>query len=330
MKDLKVFLCIIFSFVHFFAFSQINDITWQKCMGTTCDECGDKPYGAAAFNDGYLFGISVSYDEPWITNYHGPEYGDAWIVHTDSIGNVLWERCYGGSMGDAPRKIIPIDGERVYLLNGTDSRDGDVHNYINEYADVWVVKINKTGVIIWEKCYGGPNVDEPRDALLTPDGGLLLMARISAAGGDISQHYGLGDVWICKIDSIGTIQWEKTLGNQDIDNGMKVILTSSNTYMVIGSFFESGGMIECDNQSNTMQDIWLVELDMSGNLIWQQCYGGTYDDWGTTIKELPDGYVFAGTTTSNDGDVSGFNGYTGVIGSDDIWVSKINKQGAFR
>lgn len=323
MKDLKVFLCIIFAFIQFSSFSQITDITWQKCMGTTCDECGDKPYGAAAFNDGYLFGIIISHDEPWITNYHGPKYGDAWIVHTDSVGNILWERCYGGSMGDGPRKIIPIDGERVYLLNGTDSRDGDVHNYINEHADVWVVKINNTGDIIWENCYGGPNVDEPKDALLTPDGGLLLMARISAAGGDISQHFGMGDVWLCKIDSVGTIQWEKSLGNQGHDNAIKIKLISDTTFVVLAGFNESGGMVECEHMGNPWDgtDVWIVEMDINGNIIRQLCYGGSGNDLLADIIKTDNGYVFTANTDSHDGDVSGGHG------SDDFWVVKIDNDG---
>ncbi len=323
MKDLKVFLCIIFAFIQFSSFSQITDITWQKCMGTTCDECGDKPYGAAAFNDGYLFGIIISHDEPWITNYHGPKYGDAWIVHTDSVGNILWERCYGGSMGDGPRKIIPIDGERVYLLNGTDSRDGDVHNYINEHADVWVVKINNTGDIIWENCYGGPNVDEPKDALLTSDGGLLLMARISAAGGDISQHFGMGDVWLCKIDSVGTIQWEKSLGNQGHDNAIKIKLISDTTFVVLAGFNESGGMVECEHMGNPWDgtDVWIVEMDINGNIIRQLCYGGSGNDLLADIIKTDNGYVFTASTDSHDGDVSGGHG------SDDFWVVKIDNDG---
>ena len=321
MKIKTIFIFIVLNIAHLSAFSQIDDITWQQCFGT---ENNDSPYAVAKFNDGYLFGIQISTDGPGITNFHGPDgLADAWIVNTDSVGNILWERCYGGSEGDGPLKIIPIDSNRIYLLNGAASTDGDIQSQNNGWGDLWVVKIDRFGNIIWEDCYGGPNTDEVRDALLTPDGGLLLMARISAAGGDISQHFGLGDVWLCKIDSLGEIQWERTLGNQGHDNALKIELTSDTTFVLLAGFRESGGMVECEHIGIPSDglDIWIVELDLYGNILRQLCYGGSKDELGYDIIKTNNGYVFTAATTSNDGDVSGLHG------GYDIWVVNIDNDG---
>ena len=320
MKVKTIFLFILLIKVHLAAFSQIENITWQQCYGT---ENWDKAYAVAKFNAGYLFGITISTDGPGITNFHGNGMADAWIVNTDSAGNILWERCYGGSEGDGPEKIIPIDSNRIYLLNASASTDGDVQSENNGWSDIWVVKIDSFGNIIWEDCYGGPNVDEVRDGLLTPDGGLLLMARVSAAGGDISQHFGLGDVWLCKIDSLGIIQWEISLGNQGHDNALKMKLTSDTTFVVLAGFRESGGMVECEHMGIPSDglDVWIVEIDIKGNILRQLCYGGSKDDLGRDIIKINDGYVFTASTTSNDGDVSGLHG------SQDIWVVKIDDDG---
>ncbi len=305
-------------------FSQIDTITWQQCYGTVGNQSSDRVSGAVKFNDGYLFNIGISQEEPWITNFHGS--ADAWLVNTDSLGNIIWERCYGGSEGDGPTKIIPIDSNHIYLFNGTASRDGDVHTFTNEYADNWIVKINKYGDIIWENCYGGPNVEETKDALLTPDGGLIIMSRISAAGGDITNHYGSIDIWICKIDSLGNIQWEKTLGNHGMENAITMEFTSDTTFFVLANVHEVGGMVDCDCNVHPMGhlDVWLVEMDLNGNMLGQNCYGGTGNEIVRDIVKAEDGYVFAASTTSNDGDVSGLHGIPWSLYTADIWVCKID------
>ncbi|MCD4771913.1 MAG: T9SS type A sorting domain-containing protein [Bacteroidales bacterium] len=314
------FLLIIFISFYFFSYSQIPEIKWQQCLGT---EELDRAYGIERLDEGYLFSIGIHTNGLGITNYHGSS--EAWIVCTDSVGNVLWEKCYGGSDGDGPIKIISIDDSTFYLLNMSVSTDGDVQN--GRPGNFWIVKINKTGDIIWENSYGNRSCDT-RDAVLTPDGGLVMMGRIMYAGGDVSTWYGMNDIWLCKIDSIGNIEWEKTLGNQGQENALKIKLTSDTTVLMIGGYQENGGMIDCNHMGTSeWTDIWIVELDLSGNIIRQLCYGGTYNDLGHDIIETHDGYVILGSTTSNDGDVSGFHGIPGDIHGVDIWVCKIDFYG---
>ena len=321
MKRLLLLVLFLFSIISYS--QQIDTITWQQCFGTTGTAAQDYAQGAIKYNDGYLFGIIAQQNEPWISNYHGE--ADAWLVRTDTIGNVLWEKCYGGSQSESVYKIIPIDSNYIYLINGTESTDGDVHNFTNDLYDIWVVKLNRQGDIIWENCYGGPRGEVPRDALLTPDGGLVLMSRITAAGGDISIHYGGVDIWICKIDSRGTIQWEKTLGSHGIENAITMEFASDTSFFVLAGINETGGMVDCDCNvhpySSTHLDVWLVEMDMQGNIIRQLCYGGTSHELVRDIVKTEDGYVFTASTNSYDGDVSG------VHGEDDIWVVKIDNDG---
>ncbi|MCD4771915.1 MAG: T9SS type A sorting domain-containing protein [Bacteroidales bacterium] len=317
------FICLLITllFSSVIVFSQINHISWQQCFGT--EERDDAYSIIHGEENSYYIGIQISSDGQNITNYHG--ITDAWIVNTDSIGSVIWERCYGGSEGDGVHKMIPVDNKTFYLLNHSFSSDGDVQN--GRLGNFWIVKINDTGDIIWENSYGNRSCD-PRDAILTPDGGLLMMGRIMYAGGDVSAWYGMNDIWLCKLDSIGNIEWEKTLGNQGQENASKIKLTSDNTVLMIGGYQENGGMINCNHMGTSeWTDIWIVELDLSGNIIRQLCYGGTYNDLGHDIIETHDGYVILGSTTSNDGDVSGFHGIPGDIHGVDIWVCKIDFYG---
>ena len=269
---------------------------------------------------GYLFGIELEKEGPGVTNFHG--VSDAWIINTDFNGNIIWEMCYGGSEGDSPQKIIRITDSTYYLLNSSWSNDGDVQN--GRDGNFWIVRINKIGEILWENSYGGTLIgEEPIDAILMPDNGLLMMGRISSAGGDISTHYGDMDVWLCRIGPAGNILWEKTLGNEGKDNGLRVKLTSRNTILFVGGHELVGGMIDCPDFGYIFTDVWVVELNDHGTIINQWCFGGKYYDLGLDIVEVSSGYVIVASTNSNDRDVSGFHG---DAGSDynDIWVFMID------
>ena len=326
MKYKNHYLTIIYILLWSSLFSQVDSIVWQQCYGTT-NYYSNYIEGLVRYNNGYLFSVAINQEESWISNFHGS--ADAWLVQTDSLGNITWEKCYGGSEGDGLTKIIPIDSNYVYLYGGTSSTDGDVHNFTNENQDNWIIKINKYGDIIWENCYGGPGVDETRDAILTPDGGLIFMSRIYAAGGDISEHFGSLDIWLCRIDSVGNLLWEKTLGNHKMENAITMEYASDTSFFVLGGVNEIGGMVDCDcNEHPTGHlDVWLVEMDLNGNLLSQNCYGGTGNEIVSDIVKVDDGFVFASLTTSNDGDVSGFHGIPWDNSTDDIWVCKIDFAG---
>lgn len=304
------------------AFAQIESITWQKCLGA--DDGFNFVYAVEKAGNGYIFGIFLHENGPGVSNYHGST--EAWIVNTDSIGNIIWEKCYGGSGGDGPHKIIRINEQSYYLLNGSWSQDGDVQN--GRGGNFWIVKINNSGAILWESSYGGSaHGEEVRDAILLPDKGLLMMGRISSTGGDVTTHYGDMDVWLCRIDSTGSIMWEKTFGNHGKDNAIKIKLTTNNTVIMVGSHELSGGMIDCPDPGYYGANVWIVEMDLSGNLLNQWCYGGTYWDQAYDIIEANDNFIFAAKTNSDDGDVEGFHGIGSENGPSDIWIVKIEPTG---
>ena len=93
--------------------AQIENVIWQNCLGV---EAGyNETYSIEKSEDGYLFGINIQGDGPGVTDYHGKS--DVWVVNTDHSGNIIWEKCFGGSEGDGSYKIIKIDENTYYLLN---------------------------------------------------------------------------------------------------------------------------------------------------------------------------------------------------------------------
>ena len=321
MKFKIILLNLTFILITICSYSQVTDIIWQKCFATVDND--SDIYCISEFNNGYLVGIQVSEESEGVSNYHGG--ADAWFVHFDTLGNILWERCYGGSLGDGPIKIVPIDSNYYYLILGTMSFDGDVQGNPSNPGEgcIWVVKIDTGGNILWQSHYGGRGHRiTPTEAILTPDGGLLFLSRIFGKGDDVSTYYGSNDVWIHKIDTTGVIQWETTIGTPGMDNGWKVILTNQNTYLALCGVNANGGMSECEITGPEYWDLdlWLVEIDMDGNIIGQDCFGGTDWDNSYDLVESEDGYAIVTSYESNDGDV------TGNHGDRDIWLLKIDKE----
>lgn len=300
--------------------AQDYKIVWQQCIG---DEKSVYYYSVTHIPDGYFLTLGINSGEG-VTNYHGS--ADIWIIRTDLQHNIIWERCYGGSDTDNPRKIVPITDSTFYIFGSTWSLDGDVHSGTYGFNDVWVIKINGQGDILWEQTYGSPYYEEPTDLVVTPDGGFVFTNRVGSDGGDISQYFGQYDVWMCKCDAEGNIEWEKTLGNEGLDNGVSLIINQNGNIVMIGAVQWPGGMVTCNPQGE-LGNVWLVELDLLGNIVWQECYGGSDYEVGYKIIEVDNGYIFAGVAYSNDGDVSGHHGPVGENGAKDIWIVKLNLMG---
>ncbi|NQU35756.1 MAG: T9SS type A sorting domain-containing protein [Bacteroidetes bacterium] len=319
---LKYSLILILVILTSFLYAQQMDIVWQACLGTDED---DRPGCISKTKYGVLVSQTISKEYPGISNFHGG--ADPWIVSLDSIGNIIWENCYGGSGGEGFYKIIELPNNEYYLIGGTNSDDGDVQSNNHSSYEVWVVKIDSIGHIIWERCYGSYSLDDFQDATLTTDGGLIVGSMVTTDGGDISTFYGVRDVWLFRIDSDGNMIWEKSYGNHSMNRINSMIATSQGTYMFTGSFYEKGGMIDCQKDESEMDtDVWVVEIDINGEILFQNCYGGSYSETGTGIVELDDGYALLALTNSNDQDVSGFHGIAGQI-IYDIWLFKINTNG---
>jgi len=123
----------------------------QQCYGTENEDQID----CLAFgeNNSYYLGITITQADSAFENYHG--MNDIAIIKTDSNGNVLWRKCYGGSNNETVSKIINIDDTTFYLVGHTASNNGDVKENGYDGDNTWVVKIDNNGNIIWEKCIGG-------------------------------------------------------------------------------------------------------------------------------------------------------------------------------
>ncbi len=299
-----------------------GNIQWEKSLGGTGGE------GANAIEQtsdgGYIVAGSTSSTAPYVTAAHGSS--DAWIVKLDNAGNIQWEHAYGAEFQDGFAAIKQTkDGGYIAAgssnsINANGSGDVTGNHGSN---DIWVVKINSTGALQWQKSYGG-SADEYTETMeLTPGNfGCIILGTTNSKNGDVTNHQptisGFKDAWLLKIDDTGNIQWQNCLGSSgdDVGHTVKVLGPAS-----AGGYIVSAGAGLGDGNVSGFKrfgDAWILKIKMNGTIDWQQCYGGSFFDDALSIEPTLDGgFVFAGYTTSNDGDVSGLKGIN------NCWVVKL-------
>jgi hypothetical protein len=215
-----------------------------------------------------------------------------------------------------------------YIISGNTGsylNDGDVSGF-HGGGDAWVVKLNNSGNLVWQKCLGGVGYEFPiTDFQQTTDGTYIGVITTVSNDGDVSGNHGSEEIWAVKLNDLGNIVWQKCLGGSGAEStywqkGLVIQQTSDGGYIINCITLSNDGDVS-GNHGGT--DIWVVKLNNSGNLVWQKCLGGSGDETTTSIDQTSDGgYIIEGTTTSNDGDVSGNHG-----GNNDIWVVKLNDSG---
>ena len=243
---------------------------------------------------------------------------DWWVARTDIAGNILWERSYGGSANEFLNYIVKTSDGGFLLAGYTASADGDVsNNYGNN--DAWVVKIAANGNIQWEKNYGGTNADIFTTILPTADGGYLFSGNSSSTTGDVSGNNGSDDAWIVKTDATGNVQWTQNYGGSNVDSFSETVQTADGGYLLGGTTYSSDGDV---SSLHGFADYWVVKTDATGNLQWEQNYGGSLADNLRAIVALSNGtFLIGGDAESSDSDV------TDNHGSSDYWIANIDATG---
>ncbi|MFM2157262.1 MAG: hypothetical protein RL516_2011 [Bacteroidota bacterium] len=294
----------------------VGNIQWQKCLGGTESDYG---YSIQQTTDGgyVLTGYTESNDGDVVGNHGGR---DVWVVKLDSIGNIQWQKCFGGTFWDEAYSIQQT-ADGGYIVTGyTKSNNGDVGGYHGGQGDFWVVKIGSLGAMQWQKCLGGTDGEVARSIQQTIDGGFILTGFSKSFDGDVSGNYGDQDVWVVKLNNLGNIQWEKNYGGTSLENSLFIQKTTDGGYIITG--VTASNNIDVNGNHGGFNDIWVLKLDSIGYIQWQKCLGGTNIDIAWCIQQTNDGgYILTGGSDSNDGDVSGNHGGSTPR---DFWVVKLS------
>jgi len=244
-----------------------GNVQWAKTYGGIDD---DTAYSVQQTSDG---GYIVA---GWTRSF-GAGGRDIFLIKTDANGNIIWAKTYGGTSGDYAYSVQQTyDGGYIVA--------GSTYSFSVGLSDIFLIKTDAFGNVIWAKTYGGTSGDRAYSVQQTSDGGYILTGwTLSFGAGDY-------DIFLIKTDANGNVQWAKTYGGIDWDKAYSVQQTSDGGYIVAGETgsFGAGAV-----------DIFLIKTDANGNIIWAKTYGRTGDDLAYSVQQTSDdGYIVAGGTDS--------------------------------
>lgn len=284
-------------FFSYFVFSQIPDIEFSMNYGGTQLETPSRIIRTS--DNGYLLVGDTSSNDYNVNLNKGNS--DFFIVKTDLLGNLLWTKTYGGSGYDGAMDVIEVENNNYIIIGNSNSTDGDKSVSLGFY-DVWVIKINGIGDLIWEKTFGGSGHDYASQIINSHNNNFVISSISASNDYDVAINYGGFDVWIFEIDNLGNLIWGKNYGGTSDEIYQPSIMRTDDT----------GYIFTCGTTSNDYdisdvpfgnEDLLLIKINETGNLIWQKCYGGSGFDCGTNIIKLSDGnFLISGYTESFDGD----------------------------
>jgi PKD repeat protein len=255
---------------------------------------------------------------------------DYWIVKTDSLGNFLWDKRFGGSDHDMLYSIQQTSDDG-YILGGYSwsGISGDKTQPSWGGYDYWIVKTDSLGNLQWDRRFGGDLSDYLTSIRQTTDGGYILAGYSwSGLSGDKTEaSQGQLDYWIVKADSLGNLVWDKRFGGIWDDYLTSLQQTSDNGF-ILGGYSNSGIGGDKTQPSWGGYDYWIVKTDSYGNFQWDRRFGGTSDDneVGSIVQTSDNGYLIAGASFSSiSGDKTEDN-----LGIRQTWVVKTDWNGVIQ
>jgi hypothetical protein len=215
---------------------------------------------------------------------------DFWVAKLAATGAVEWQKVYGSPCGYESAKSARPTRDGGYVVVG------DTCFGAQGGTEVWVLKLDWAGNIVWQSAYGGPN-DDRAYALALDVAPFARQPGFVVAGSTLSSS-GDRDALLLKLRANGTVEWAKTYGEAGNEEIYEVEPTSDQGYILVGS----------QETARRGRDVWVLRLDRSGAIVWQARYGGADVDSGTSIRETldaegtADGYILAGASRSFDPD----------------------------
>lgn len=249
---------------------------------------------------------------------------DFWIVEIDTNGNKLWDRRYGNTGQDYPRRIIAVTGGYVIVGVSTSSMGGDKSQPAVGSFDFWLLAIDSIGNKLWDRTYGGTGDELSFGFARAVDGGYLLGGTsYSGIGGDKTQaNWGYTDFWVVKVDSLGNKQWDRRYGGTDYDFLRGTVSTPDGGFILAGHSRSSIGGDRTQVRKTADYDYWVIKIDSLGNKIWDAAYGGGQGSSLFDMADVGDGYMLAGKSYGAGGDRTGPD-----YGGTDYWIAKIDSLG---
>jgi uncharacterized repeat protein (TIGR01451 family) len=229
------------------------------------------------------------------------------VARFTSDGNLLWQKKYGGSGDDEGYEIIEDAKGGFVIVGWSASNNGDV-NLNKGGNDVWLLKIDETGNILWSKLYGGSDNDQAYSIVQASDFGFIVAGRTASTNGDLAGiTNSIHNALLFKTDHTGSYIWKNVYKGQiGVPTFHSVKIANDNSIVLTGIDFVINPP---GSQFTSNLELLVAKASMqNGSIIWTKTFGGSESDYGNSIQPLIDNSILvSGTTTSRDGNLTKHN-----------------------
>jgi hypothetical protein len=294
-----------------------GNLLWSKTYGGSQDDLG---YSVIENADRTLVvaGYSKSSDGEVQSNLG---MHDFFIFKTDYQGNLIWAKSHGFMSHDHAHKIINTSDGGYFVVGYVDyagigrSSKGVLHGVGEFYG----LKLDANGNKLWDKYFGGTQNDRVFDVVEANDGGFVMVGYSESSNFDVNDNHGSYDYWVVKINATGDLIWKKSYGGSELDQAYGIVKNLNNTYLITGTSNSMDGDISLNKGAN---DVWVINIDDNGALLWEKSFGGSGFDTSNSIRMISNGnFLISGHTRSVDGQI------TENKGENDFWAFTISPNG---
>jgi len=177
------------------------------------------------------------------TRSFGAGGADIWVLKLKDNGDVAWQETFGGNKDDTAYSAQQTSDGKYFIIAGGATPAGSIFN------DVFLLKLDTNGTVVWDFTYGGSNNDVAFSVQQTSDGGFVIAGKTSPDPIN-------SDMWVLKLDSDGGVVWQQTYGGQGSHSANFVRQNLDGGYIVAGETSLGAGDA----------DVWVLKLDGNGNI----------------------------------------------------------------
>jgi len=243
--------------------------------------------------------------------------GDVFITKLNRDGVKEWSKNLGGGSFDTAKEILQTADGGYILVGNSSSANSDIQDNCLK-QDIFIIKLNSNGNLVWKTAIAGLGVDYAQAAVLNTDGSITLCGYTFSDFANDNEK-GSPDGLIAKISSSGALVWISTKGGSRADYLNDIQLTDDGGYILAGTSNSVDGELALNKG---LFDAWILKTNAIGTTSWSKTFGGTQYDGANAIANADgDGYVMAGYSSSANGDP--------IVnkGGKDVWILKVSLNG---
>ncbi len=281
-----------------------GQLMWEKSFGFSGH---DHAYNIIATRDGGLLfngfldvtssgGEGSSFQKNNSSARHG--VGEFWVHKIDANGTILWRQYFGGTNNDRSYDAVETTSGDFIVVGTTESEDVDISQPKGSY-DIWVIKLDQNGRLLWERSFGGSQYDEANAVVLDQQQNIYVFGQTLSQDQDVSSPLGNSDMWLLAVNQEGELISEQSFGGSSFDLGRDLAFDAQQNLWLVG--YSQSSDIDFSTHAGE-NDIALLQLDQNRYPKQHFNLGGSGLDIAHAVLPLEDGrLVVVGTSESQDG-----------------------------